>query len=151
MIDSEEIEYEKTASYLLARVATAYRNALENHMARVDLHSGQVFVLMELWKKDGLRQVDIAERLNLRPPTVNKMLKGLIEIKLVTRQSVAGDKRSTRIFLTGKGWDARREVSAQWLELEAEYMSGLSETERLILTDLLGKLHNAYTGRSDEE
>lgn len=151
MSESEEIEYEKTASYLLARVATAYRNALENHMARVDLHSGQVFVLMELWKKDGLRQVDIAERLNLRPPTVNKMLKGLIEIKLVTRQSIAGDKRSTRIFLTDKGWDARIEVSAQWLELEAEYMSGLSETERLILIDLLGKLRNAYTGRSDEE
>jgi len=147
----EEIEYEKTASYLLARVATAYRTALENHMARVNLHSGQVFVLMELWKKDGLRQVDIADRLDLRPPTINKMLKALIDMKLVTRESIAGDKRSTRIFLTNEGWDVRKEVSAQWLELEAEYMSGLSETERLILPDLLGKLRSAYTGRSDEE
>jgi DNA-binding MarR family transcriptional regulator len=147
----EEIEYEKTASYLLAKVATAYRNALENHMARVNLHSGQVFVLMELWKKDGLRQVDIADRLDLRPPTINKMLKALIDMKLVTRESIAGDKRSTRIFLTNEGWDVRKEVSAQWLELEAEYMSGLSETERLILPDLLGKLRSAYTGRSDEE
>lgn len=147
----EEIEYEKTASYLLAKVATAYRNAIENHMARVNLHSGQVFVLMELWKNNGLRQVDIADRLNLRPPTINKMLKALIEMNLVTRESIAGDNRSTRIFLTSQGWDVRKEVSAQWIELEAEYMSGLSETERLILPDLLGKLRNAYTGRSDEE
>src|SRR5687768_9550776 len=123
MDENEGIEYEKTASYLLAKVATAYRNALESHMARVHLHSGQVFVLMELWKKDGLRQVDIAERLNLRPPTINKMLTGLIDINLVTRRSIAGDKRSTRIFLTRKGWDAQRDVAAQWLELETEYMS----------------------------
>ncbi|HVF47088.1 MAG TPA: hypothetical protein VNA17_05935, partial [Pyrinomonadaceae bacterium] len=59
--------------------------------------------------------------------------------------------RSTRIFLTHKGWDAQREVAAQWLELEAEYMSGLSETERLVLTDLLGRLRIAYTGRPNPD
>lgn len=146
---AELIDFEDTVTYKLGRVTTAYRNAIERHMGLIGLHAGQVFVLFELWKKDGLRQVDLADRLILKAPTVNKMVKSLIEINLVRRERLDNDARSSRIFLTDKGMDIRRQVNAQWLELEAEYLSGLTETERLILPDLLGKLKIAYTGRSE--
>jgi DNA-binding MarR family transcriptional regulator len=146
-----EVKFEDTVTYRLARVTTAYRNALERHLAGIGLHGGQVFVLIELWRQDGVRQVDIADRLNLSAPTVNKILKGLAEINLITSSREQGDARSTRVFLTDKGRKIRVQVSAQWLELESEYLSGLTDTERLILPDLLGKLHSAYTGRIDED
>lgn len=145
-----EIRFEETVSYLLAKVTTAFRNSLERHMGAIGLHGGQVFVLLELWKQDELRQVDIAERLNLSAPTVNKMLKGLIEINLVTRERLDDDARSTRIYLTKKGMAMRHDVEAQWLELEENCLSGLTETERLVLADLLGKLRTTYTGRDPE-
>jgi len=145
-----EIRYESTVSYLLAKVTTAFRNSLERHMGEIGLHGGQVFVLFELWKQDELRQVDIAARLNLSAPTVNKMLKGLIEINLVTRERLDDDARSTRIYLTKKGRAMRHDVEAQWLELEENCLSGLTETERLVLADLLGKLRTTYTGRDPE-
>lgn len=145
------INFEDTATYKLARVATAYRNALERHLGVIGLHGGQVFVLFELWKQDGLRQIDIATRLNLSAPTINKILKGLTEINLVTRSREQDDARSTRVFLTDKGRAIRTDVAAQWLELESEYLSGLTDTERLILPDLLGKLKIAYTGSGDPE
>src|SRR6185295_17969986 len=110
------IKFEDTVSYLLAKVTTAFRNSLERHMGEIGLHGGQIFVLFELWKQDGLRQVDIADRLNLSAPTVNKMLKGLIEINLVTRARLDDDARSTRIFLTVRGAEMREEVESQWLE-----------------------------------
>src|SRR6185436_8147539 len=143
---SEPIIFEDTVSFRLARVTTAFRNALERYMGQIGLHGGQVFVLLELWKQDGLRQIDIAERLNLSAPTVNKMLKGLIEINLVTRSRIDDDARSTRIFLTESGLDMRQEIEAQWLELEENCLSGLTETERLVLFELLGKLRSTYTG-----
>ena len=148
-----QVNFEDTVTYRLARVTTAYRNALERHLSVAGLHGGQVFVLFELWKEDGLRQVDIADRLNLSAPTITKILKGLAEINLITRSREQDDARSTRIFLTDKGRNIRSEVAAQWLELESEYLKGLTDTERLILPDLLGKLQAAYTGRpvSDEE
>lgn len=145
------INFEDTATYKLARVTTAYRNALERHLGVIGLHGGQVFVLFELWKQDGLRQVDIAARLNLSAPTINKILKGLTEINLVTRSREQDDGRSTRVFLTDQGRNIKKEVAEQWLELESEYLSGLTDTERLILPDLLGKLKVAYTGSSDSE
>jgi DNA-binding MarR family transcriptional regulator len=143
------IKFEDTVSYLLAKVTTAFRNSLERHMGTIGLHGGQVFVLFELWKQDGLRQVDIATRLNLSAPTVNKMLKGLIEIDLVTRERLDDDARSTRIYLTDRGFEMREEVEAQWLELEESCLSGLTETERLVLSELLSKLRVTYTGRDE--
>ncbi len=151
---ASHIKFEDTVSYLLAKVTTAFRNSLERHMGAIGLHGGQIFVLLELWKQDGLRQIDIANRLSLSAPTVNKMLKGLIEINLVTRSRIADDGRSTRIFLTERGFAMREEVESQWLELEESCLVGLTETERLVLFELLGKLRNAYTGReevSDDE
>ena len=147
---AEQIRFQSTVSYLLAKVTTAFRNSLERHMGAIGLHGGQVFVLLELWKQDELRQVDIADRLNLSAPTVNKMLKGLIEINLVTRERLDDDARSTRIYLTKKGRTMRHDVEAQWLELEESCLSGLTETERLVLADLLGKLRTTYTGRDPE-
>ena len=143
-----EIKFEDTVSYLLAKVSTAFRNSIERHMASIDLHGGQIFVLIELWRRDGLRQIDIAKRLNLSAPTVSKMIKGLIQINLVTLEKTDDDGRSTRVFLTNDGVEMRKDAEAQWLELEESSLAGLTETERLILFDLLGKLRNTYTGRN---
>jgi DNA-binding MarR family transcriptional regulator len=148
---AEEMKFEDTVTYRLNRVVTAYRTALERHLAPVGLHGGQVFVLFELWREDGLRQVDIADRLNLSAPTVTKILKGLSEINLIRRERERDDARSSRVFLTDKGRNIRSEVAAQWLELESEYLSGLTETERFILPELLGKLQVAYTGRGEPD
>ncbi len=144
------IKFEETVSYLLAKVTTAFRNSLERNMGVIGLHGGQIFVLLELWEKDGLRQIDIANRLNLSAPTVNKMIKGLIEVNLVSRKRVEDDARSTRIFLTDNGYKMRTNVEAQWIDLEESCLVGLSETERLVLFDLLGRLRNTYTGRKTE-
>ena len=145
-----QIKFEETVSFRLARVTTAFRSALERYMGAIGLHGGQIFVLLELWKQDGLRQIDIAERLSLSAPTVNKMLKGLIEIRLVTRARLEDDARSTRIFLTRGGYEIRDEIEAQWLELEESCLTDLTPTERLVLFDLLGKLRSTYTGHVED-
>ncbi len=146
---AELIKFEDTVSYMLAKVSTAFKSALERHMFMIGLHGGQIFVLLELWGQDGLRQIDIAKRLDLSAPTVNKMLKGLLDVNLIRRSKLDDDARSVRIFLTDLGRDMRSDVERQWLELEGECLSGLSETERLVLFEVLGKLRATYTGRGE--
>jgi MarR family transcriptional regulator, organic hydroperoxide resistance regulator len=136
---------------MLAKVSTAFRNSLERHLGRIDLHGGQVFVMFELWKTDGLRQIDLAKGLDLSAPTVNKTVKGLVELGLVTSSRIDNDARSTRIFLTDRGRRMRAQIEAQWIEVEEECLSGISEVERLMLLELLNKLRNSYTGRSPSE
>jgi DNA-binding MarR family transcriptional regulator len=147
------IEFEETVSFMLARVAVLYRNAVERSMAQIGLHSGQAFLLIELWKEDSLRPVDIAARLNVKPPTVSSMLRGLEQINLVKLVTSNEDGRSSRVKLTERGRQIRSEVEKQWLDLESECLGRLSPTERLILTDVLKKLRATYTGQTlvDEE
>lgn len=144
------MKFHKTVSHLLAGVATAHKSHLEKRLGQIGLHSGQVFLLMELWKRDGRRQVDLAAELNLAPPTINKTLTGLIEGGFVTRVRVENDARSTRIFLTDAGNAVRESVEAQWLEIEEEILTKLTEAERLILSELLTKLKHFYFGTEPE-
>ena len=134
------MQFEETAAFLLAKATTVHRNALEKHVTSVGLHSGQVFVLMELWKSDGQRQIDLAARLNLSPPTVNKILGGLLENDFVTRARYEDDARSTRIFLTQKGVEVREDLEQAWEALEDQTLAGLTDTESLVLKQLLQKL-----------
>ena len=134
------MQFEETAAYLLAKATVSHKNALEKYANTVGLHSGQVFVLMELWKTDGQRQIDLAARLNLSPPTVNKILGGLLGNDYVTRARYEDDARSTRIFLTQKGVDVRVELERAWEDFEEQTLAGLTDTEALMLKQLLQKL-----------
>ena len=145
------MNFEETTSFIMARVTTAFRNTLERHMDEIGLHSGQVFLLQELWKRDGQRQVDIASRLTLSAPTVNKILKGLIDSGLVVRERLEDDGRSTRIYLTERGVAKKEQVEEQWRELEEEVVASLSEAERFMLFELLGKMRKSFTGVGSEE
>ena len=134
------MEFRDSVSYLLSKLTTAHRNLLEKSVQEIGLHSGQVFVLFELWKKDGQRQVDLAEKLNLAAPTVNKILGGMLQADLVTRERYEDDARSTRIYLTDKGRSVRDALEVKWADIEEQTVMGLTETEALILKQLLAKL-----------
>jgi len=137
------MKIEDSVSYLLAKLTVSHRNLLERSVTAVGLHSGQVFVMMELWKKDGQRQVDLADKLNLAPPTVNKILGGLLEADFVKRAKYEDDARSTRIFLTEKGKEVKEALEEKWGEIEVQTTEGMTQTEALILKQLLQKMMGA--------
>ena len=137
------MKIEDSVSYLLAKLTVSHRNLIEKLVTDVGLHSGQVFVMMELWKKDGQRQIDLAEKLNLAPPTVNKILGGLLEADFVKRERFEDDARSTRIFLTDKGIEIKESLESKWAELEEQTVMGMTTTEALILKQLLAKMMGA--------
>lgn len=131
---------ENTVSYLLAKAGTAHRNLIEKRAQKIGLHGGQIFVLLELWKTDGLRQIDLASRLNLSAATVNRTIGGLIESDLVTRQTFENDGRSTRICLTKEGQAIQPHVEALWQEIDREATGGLTDAEVTMLGQILPRL-----------
>ena len=141
------INFEQSITFLLGKVATAHKNAVERSLRSPGLHSGQAFVLMALWEQDGIRQIDLAEALNVAPPTVNKILIGMVDTGLVTRARYEGDARSTRVYLTDAGRAIRPSIEQQWAKLEARILEDLTETERLILPQLLVKILENYLER----
>jgi DNA-binding MarR family transcriptional regulator len=135
------MQFEDTAAFLLSKVTILHKNSLQKYAQSVGLHSGQVFVMMELWKADGQRQIDLAAKVGLSPPTVNKILGGLLENDFVTRARYEDDARSTRIFLTPKGVEVRAALEEAWEEFEDQTLGPLTDTEALMLKQLMQKLY----------
>lgn len=134
------MDFENTTTYVLTQLAIAYRSYLERGLGEIGLHSGQIFVLIALWKNDGQSQIDLAKTLNLSAPTVNKMVKSLVANGYVKCEKCASDKRLMRVFLTEKGVDCQAAVAEQWQKIEAQSYANLTETEKLVLLQLFVKM-----------
>lgn len=138
---------ENSLTYLFTQVSTAYRNRLQKQMNVINLHSGQIFILFSLWEKDGQSQIELVKDLNLTPPTIYKMVDSLMRNGFVTSEKCGADGRLMRVYLTDKGRQSKEAVEAQLLLLEADFFSGLNETEKLILMQILSKLKGGITNQ----
>ncbi len=137
---------ENSLTYLLTQVSIAYRNYLQQAMNEIGLHGGQIFVLISLWSNDGQSQIDLVKALSLSPPTVNKMIGSLERNGFVESRRCGVDGRMMRVHLTKKGIQSKASVEAQWAKLEAQSFANLTETEKLILQQILGKLKENLKG-----
>jgi DNA-binding MarR family transcriptional regulator len=134
------MEFESSTTYILTQLATAYRTCLERAMSAIGLHSGQIFVLIALWKTDGQSQIDLVKNLSLTAPTVNKMVKNLAGSGFVECRKCSSDGRLMRVFLTEKGIECQSLAAEQWNKIETRSYSNLTETEKLVLSQLFVKL-----------
>ena len=131
---------ENSLNYLVSEITNLFWINLEQSMREIGLHSGQIFVLISLWNKDGQTQIDLSKGLNLSPPTVNKMIKSLENNGFVSSRRSKTDGRKVKVFLSEKGSEIRVKVEEQWQKLENVFFSPLTETEKLIIQQVFDKL-----------
>ena len=117
-------------SYRLVRVAKAHRGLVAEGLAELGLHTGQELVLMQLWREDGLRHSDLAQRIGVAPPTVTKVLRGMDRTGLVTREADSQDARASRVWLTERGRSLREPVEGLWQAVERRVLRGVDRSER---------------------
>jgi DNA-binding MarR family transcriptional regulator len=130
----------ETTGFTLAKVCRAHRGNVGELLAEVGLHVGQEMVLIELWREDGLRGGELAERLGVEPPTVTKMLRRLERCGLVSRRQDSEDARSFRVYLTDEGRALEEPVVLCWERVEEKALAGMSAGERRSLRRLLTKV-----------
>jgi DNA-binding MarR family transcriptional regulator len=98
-----------------------------------------------------LRRVDLAERLQLTPSGVTRLLDGLEELGLVCKGVCTSDARVTYAVITDAGRKRLREASAGHTTAIREICEErYSEAELKQLSDLLSRLPGA-AGASGEE
>jgi DNA-binding MarR family transcriptional regulator len=97
---------------------------------------------------DGCGVQDIADGLNLTPPTVSVGVKRLEEAGLLKRKPNPQDKRAVQFFLTAKGQSLQKQSQVfrrRKLEL---ILSGLTQQEQETLLELLGKALQAAESKT---
>ncbi len=131
---------EETTGYLLAKVCRAHRGNVGALLSSVGLHVGQEMVLLELWKEDGLKGSELADRLGVEPPTVTRMIRRMESCGFVERRPDPTDARSFRAYLTEKGRALEEPVARIWEEIEEKTLLGISPEEKLTLRRLLARI-----------
>ncbi len=131
---------EETTGYLLAKVCRAHRTNVGGLLAGVGLHVGQEMVLLELWKKDGLKGSELADRLGVEPPTITRMLRRMERCGFVERRPDPADARSFRVYLTNEGRALEGPVARIWEEAEEKTLRGMNPDETLVLRRLLARV-----------
>ena len=134
---------------LLVQVSRSLRASALAQLAKLGLHPGQEFVLMQLFANDGQGQTALAERLGVQAPTVTKMLQRLEAGGFVERRVSAADNRVTLVYLSERGRALEKPLRQTWARLERQVTGGLNAHEREQLAALLRRVR-ANLGPPDD-
>jgi len=132
---------ERSVLYYLSSIQKyVFKIVYETTVKEYDLHPGQIPILFLLEYKPGAIQREIATSINVEPGTVAVMLKRMEKKGLIFRSVDENDKRISRVYLTSKAEDILKQIKDFTKEMENIILSGLSDSERTKLMELLTKI-----------
>lgn len=131
----------------------AYRYAMiffKNRMADLGLGQSHHGVLITLYKKQGISQEALRQKLNIDKANVTRSVKKLIQDGFVERRHDPNDKRSYLLYVSEKGERIRPEIESMFREWNDILLEGFTqeETDQLIgymtrISDNVLKHHGA--------
>jgi DNA-binding MarR family transcriptional regulator len=130
-------EVEPIVSDALVFAARLHRFRASQRLSALGLFAGQDRLLLVLAQRGQLTVGDLADALQVRPPTVSKTVARLSALALVTRNSSDGDGRIVHVGLTDLGRNVAGQVAELDRALEAEFTEGFDQKDRKRLRKLL--------------
>ncbi|MDE2435927.1 MAG: MarR family transcriptional regulator [Sphingomonadales bacterium] len=138
-----------SALYLLSDTARLLRRAFDARVGQLGMTSTQARLLLTLSHSEGENQVAYAERLEVEPITLCRLIDRMADSDLIERRPDPADRRAWRIHLTARSRQKLDEVSLCLVGLEDEVLVGLDAGQRDTLSALLETIRgNIAGGRS---
>ncbi|GEO03987.1 MarR family transcriptional regulator [Adhaeribacter aerolatus] len=96
----------------------------------IDLTSEMMQVMVQLWKKDGINQQEIANATVKDKASLTYLIDNLVRRDLVARTEDENDRRNKLIFLTEEGHKLKKKVEP-WIE-EMYTLAGKNLTAEIV-------------------
>jgi DNA-binding MarR family transcriptional regulator len=142
LVDSEKIdlgEFSSSLGFLLRIAQVQVFNALFETLAQVNVKPGEFTVLWVIGLNPQLRQGSLAQRLEIKPAHMTKLVQRLVQAGYVIRSTPEDDRRSVRLSLTNNGRALLAQHKADFLDLHKQERGNLSASESKQLCNLLRK------------
>lgn len=134
----KEIECENIARYI-SEIQRMGNTFFLKELSCLGLGYGQFNFLMELYKKDGVRQEDLSMNLRIDKGTTARAVKKLEEEGFIIRIHDHKDKRAYRLFLTEKAIEHRNDIFKAAKSWEENLTKNLTIEEKETILNLLKK------------
>ena len=131
-----------TIDFLLAQICHLHHHRAHELLEGIGLYRGQPPVLRALWEQEGLTHTELANRLDIAPATITKMLQRMEKAGFVQRRADLDDQRVSRVFLTEAGRAIQTELQGIFQKMEIETFNGFSQDEQKVLWQFLMQIRN---------
>ena len=130
--------------------ARSIRRAFDQRAAEIGVTRSQWRVLARLKRESGLRQVELAERLDMEPITLCRIVDRLAEAGLVERKPDLSDRRAWLLELTKKAEPLIKRLRGVAHDLSVDATNGIEDSELVKLQSQLARIR-ANVARSGEQ
>ena len=120
----------------LHALARAHRARLSALLAPHGLHAGQDLLLLAVWETPGLRQGALADRLDVEPPTITRMLQRLERGGMIERRTDPHDRRVMQVHPTPRSRLLEGIVKRAWASLDEQLIDALGNGDAVRLQKL---------------
>lgn len=128
--------------FLVADIARLMRRAYKQRQQRSDLTVAQARALVQISRREGVRQVDLAEMLEVQPITLARLIDQLAQSGLVERRPDPTDRRAYLVYLTRAAGPQLSAIEAVAASIRADALRGLDRHEASLVVDALQKIHS---------
>ena len=135
----------ETLPYEIGETAHALKRAFGRRAAHLGITTAQAKVLMRLTRNPGLRQVELADMLEIEPITLTRMIDRLAEAGYVERVADPADRRAWRLQVTDKALPLVVTLQAVAAELFDEAFAGIDPTNIEITRRVLAQARENAT------
>lgn len=136
--------------YLLSDTARLLRRNFDTKVRRLGVTSVQARLLLGLAKTEGENQVYYADRLEVEPISLCRLVDRMEDAEMVERRRDPNDRRAWRLFLTDRSRSMIRQLNACIDEMDQDAVSGLSHEEYRELGQALAKMHASIAAPADQ-
>jgi DNA-binding MarR family transcriptional regulator len=128
--------------FLLADVARLMRRAFQARLEGSPLTPAQARALVHVSRREGIRQVELADLLEVQPITLARLIDGLEGAGLVERRADPADRRAYQLFLRPAARSELAEILQVGAEVRAQALAGVSESQAAVLAAALDRMRD---------
>mgnify|MGYP000754757413 FL=1 len=128
---------DRNFGFILNDVSRLMRTTFDRRAKSIGLTRSQWWVLVHLYRRDGLVQAELAEILEIERPTLGRLLDRLENKGWLRRQADPKDRRVKRGYLTDEVKPAMKSLRRIAADLRQQVLEGLNKDEREQLVDTL--------------
>src|SRR6478752_1029424 len=135
----------ETLPFEIAETAHALRKAFDRRAAGLGVTRAQWKVLFRLSRHPGLRQIELADMLDIEPITLSRIVDRLEEAGLVERLADPADRRAWRLHVTAKAQPLIEKLRAIADQMISEAFAGIDPEDIAITRTVLERVReNAF-------
>lgn len=137
-----------TLGFVLADVTRLMRRAFRARLQGSALTQNQARVLVHLSRNPDIRQIELADRLEMQPIALSRVIDQLAGTGLVRRETDPDDRRAYRLTSTPSAEPELAAIDAVMSEIQGEALRGIDPHDAEIAQSVLDRMRDNLASRS---